>query len=119
MPTIFDVDTQFEMQKLIELSMAEDLLEFYLFEKDEMEEDYNNLRGLELERLDEICGRDIPDAVNDIEKIETVIEYIQKIKKMKHSLVEHSLRIMYHPSRVARLVEQGVISFQDEKLWEL
>ncbi len=119
MTTIFDVDTEFEMQQLVELCNLEHDREYYFARMEEINQDFDNLSVSDWEEYYDIGGRDIPKVNSQIKEIEGLFSHIQKIKKMKHALVEHSLRIMYHPSRVARFIEQGVISFQDEKLWEL
>ncbi len=119
MATNFEINTEFEMKQLAKLHNLEEELEYYFARMEEINQDFDNLSSNEWEEYYDIGGRDIPRVKRQIEEIKSVIEHIQKIKNMKHALVEHSLRIMYHPSRVARLVEQGVISFQDDKPWDL
>jgi hypothetical protein len=53
-----------------------------------------------------------------VDDIKGACDYAQKMKKMKNEIVEKSLQMMYHPTRVARLLDAGLISFEEDGSFE-
>jgi hypothetical protein len=80
---------------------------------------YDTLDAQELERMDEIPNVDIPEVQSKIDEIVTTLEAIENEKKkrfsqLKFEVQEKSLRMMYHPKRVARLLDAGLVSFEED-----
>jgi flagellar biosynthesis chaperone FliJ len=119
MTTFFEITTQFEMQKLIELNSLTDRFESYLEQLDYLNENYDDLDIIDLNNMSDLECRDIPNVQNQIDNINAVFDCIQHTKKMKVELVEKSLQMMYHPKRVARLLYADLITFYDESFQEL
>jgi hypothetical protein len=113
MATIFETDTTFEMQKLIELNSLEGQLHSYRRELNWMKSVEDFLEISELVKMDEIriSGRTV---INEIKKINALFNAIKNTKKIKAELVEKSLQMMYHPTRLARLLDAGLISFEED-----
>jgi hypothetical protein len=117
MTTIFDMTPEFEQEMHEELSYLKEVLEELWYEEAALNFNYENLSWVELERLDEIPNVDGPQLLNQIEEIEHIlinIEKKKKFEKLKFELEEKSLQMMYHPTRVARLLDDGLVSFEEE-----
>ena len=117
MTTIFDMTPEFEEELQEELSYLMGVFEELLHEETALNFNYDNLSWVELERLDEIPNVDGPQLLNQIEEIEHILLSIEKKKrfeKLKFAIEEKSLQLMYHPTRVARLLDAGLVSFEEE-----
>jgi hypothetical protein len=69
--------------------------------------------------MDEIPMVDIPEVQRKIDKIIAILEAIKNEKKkrfeqLKFVIEEKSLQMLYNPKRVARLLDAGLISFEEE-----
>ena len=114
-----DMTAEFEKELQEELSYLKEVLEELKHEEDELNLNYDNLSWVELERLDEIPNVDGPELQSKIDKIIVILETIKNKKKkkfdhLKFEVEEQSLQMMYHPTRVARLLNSGLISFEEE-----
>ena len=121
MTTIFNIDMTPEFEDKLKRSLSywngqyEGLLEYL----DELNANYATLSWVELERLDEIPNVDGPEIQSKIDDIIAILEVIENKKKkrfaqLKFEVEEQSLRMMYHPTRVARLLDAGLVSFEEE-----
>jgi hypothetical protein len=114
-----DMTSEFEAELQEELSYLKGVLEELGHEEDELNFNYANLSWVELERLDEIPRVDGPELLGKIDEIENILLTIENQKKkrfaqLKFEVEEQSLRMMYHPTRVARLLDAGLIAFEEE-----
>jgi hypothetical protein len=114
-----DMTSEFEEELQEELSYLKGVLEELGHEEDELNFNYANLSWVELERLDEIPNVDGPEIQSKIDNIIAILEAIENQKKkrfaqLKFEVEEQSLRMMYHPTRVARLLDAGLVSFEEE-----
>jgi hypothetical protein len=48
-----------------------------------------------------------------IKQVEEITQFLSKTRIFKSELYEKQTEMMYHPSRVARLVDTGLLSFTD------
>jgi hypothetical protein len=69
--------------------------------------------------MDEIPNVDIPEVQSKIDEIVTTLEAIENEKKkrfsqLKFEIHEKSLQMMYHPTRLARLLDAGLVSFEED-----
>jgi hypothetical protein len=121
MTTIFEIDMTPEFEDKLKRALSywngqyEGLLEYL----DELNANYATLSWVELERLDEIPNVDGPEIQSKIDDIIAILEVIENKKKkrfaqLKFEVEEQSLRMMYHPTRVARLLDAGLIAFEEE-----
>lgn len=121
MTTIFNIDMTPEFEDKLKRALSywngqyEGLLEYL----DELNANYATLSWVELERLDEIPNVDGPEIQSKIDDIIAILEVIENKKKkrfaqLKFEVEEQSLRMMYHPTRVARLLDAGLIAFEEE-----
>jgi hypothetical protein len=121
MTTIFDFDMTIEFQEELQEELAywhgqhEGLLEHL----DELNANYDHLTVDDLERMDEIPNVDGPEIQSRIDEIMATLEAIENQKKMrfaqlKFAIEEKSLHMMYNPTRVDRLLDAGLISFEEE-----
>jgi hypothetical protein len=97
----------------------EELLEYL----HELNANYATLSLYQLEELDEIPNVDGPEIQSKIDEIMATLEAIENKKKkrfsqLKFEIQEKSLRMMYHPKRVARLLDAGLISFEEDGSFE-
>jgi len=120
MTTIFDFDMTPEFQEELqeELAYWQDQHEGLLGYLDELNANYATLSLYQLEQLDEIPNVDAPEIQSKIEEIMATLEAIENRKKMrfaqlKFAIEDQSLRMMYHPTRVARLLDSGLVSFEE------
>ncbi len=61
-----------------------------------------------------IVDRMIPSLKEKlIQQVEEITQFLSKTRIFKSELYEKQTEMMYHPSRVARLVETGLLSFTD------
>ena len=93
----------------------EELLEYL----HELNANYATLSLYQLEELDEIPNVDGPEIQSKIEEIMATLEAIENEKKkrfsqLKFEIQEKSLRMMYHPTRLARLLDAGLVSFEED-----
>jgi hypothetical protein len=108
---------EFKEELLKELSYLKGVLEELRHEEDALNFNYDNLSWVELERLDEIPNVDGPQLLSQIEEIENIlfiIETKKRFEKLKFAIEEKSLQMMYNPNRVARLLDAGLVSFEEE-----
>jgi hypothetical protein len=119
MTTIFDMTTEFEDKMQEELSYRNEQLEGLFQDIDYYNEHYDNLDSEQLWRMDEIPNVDIPEVQSKIDKIIAILEAIKnekkkRFEKLKFAIEEKSLQMLYNPKRVARLLDAGLISFEEE-----
>jgi hypothetical protein len=121
MTTIFQIDMTPEFEDKLKQALSywngqyEGLLEYL----DELNANYATLSWVELERLDEIPNVDGPEIQSKIDNIIAILEAIENQKKkrfaqLKFEVEEKSIRMMYNPTRVARLLDAGLVSFEEE-----
>ena len=56
---------------------------------------------------------------NNIKELEMILYVIKRTKEYKIELFEKSINILYHPSRISRLLNNNLISFTDGSFDEL
>jgi hypothetical protein len=119
MATIVDMTYEFEEEMQKELSYWNRQYEGQLAELDHLDTNYATLNWRELERLDELLNVVGPKIQSNIEEITETLEAIKEEKKKKFETIkfeiqEKSLQMMYNPERVYRLLDAGLVSFEEE-----
>jgi hypothetical protein len=119
MVTIVDMTTEFEEKLQEELSYWNDQNEGLITQLEELEENYATLSVDDIERMDELYNVDGPRIQRKIDEVTRILESIKEEKKKKFETIkfeiqEKSLQMMYNPERVDRLLDAGLISFEEE-----
>ena len=105
----------------------------YLIKKhNELNDKYNQLKimtniinntpmpanGMDEMDLDDLLS--YREQINDnIKELEMILYVIKRTKEYKEELFEKSINILYHPSRISRLLNNNLISFTDGSFDEL
>jgi hypothetical protein len=117
--TTIDMTPEFEKELQEELYYWNTQYEGLLQDIDYYNLNYDTLDVQELERMDEIPNVDIPEVQSKIDEIMATLEAIENEKKkrfsqLKFEVQEKSLQMMYHPTRLARLLDAGLVSFEED-----
>lgn len=101
--------------------------EEYLRQADMYEEEYDTLTVSDLEDMGDLYGRDLPEIDIEIEKLKNMLNCMlhtiiyknelismSNMIKYRNELKIKSIEMMYHPKRVNRLLDLGLISFYEE-----
>ncbi len=105
--------------------------EQYLLQADWYEQEYDDLSVDDLEDMGDLYGRDLPKVNIEIEILSNMLNCILHTIKYKNELISmsktikyrnelkiKSIEMMYHPKRVNRLLDLGLISFYEENSFE-
>jgi hypothetical protein len=119
MTTIVDIDMTPEFQEELQEKLVywHGQHEGLLAQLNELNAiNYNDITIDDIERMDELQNVFGPKIQSKIEEIVATLEAIENQKKkkfdqLKFAIEEQSLRMMYHPTRVARLLDSGLVSF--------
>lgn len=119
----FDMTPEFEEELSLKLERLLEAYEDLLHEEEWLNFSYDTLTWVDLERLDEIPNVDCPAVLKDIKEVERMLLTIENEKKkrfeqLKFAIEEKSLQMMYNPTRVARLLDAGLISFEEAGSFE-
>jgi hypothetical protein len=117
--TTIDMTHVFQEELQEELAYWQEQHEGLLGYLDELNANYETLSLYQLEQLDEIPNVDAPEIQSKIDEIMATLEAIEiekrkRFSQLKFALQEKSLQMMYHPTRVARLLAAGLVSFEEE-----
>jgi hypothetical protein len=101
--------------------------EQYILQVERYEEEYDNLTVYDLEDMADLYGRDLPEIDIEIEKLRNMLNCMlntiiyknelismSNMIKYRNELKIKSIEMMYHPKRVNRLLDLGLISFYEE-----
>jgi hypothetical protein len=119
METIIDTTTEFEEKLQKELSYWNEQYQGYIQQVEDMETNYATLSVDDLERMDELYNVVGPEIQSKINEVTGILEAIKEEKKKKFETIkfeiqEKSLQMMYNPERVDRLLDAGLVSFEEE-----
>jgi len=119
METIIDMTTEFEEKLQKELSYWNEQYQGYIQQVEDMETNYATLSVDDLERMDELYNVVGPEIQSKINEVTGILEAIKEEKKKKFETIkfeiqEKSLQMMYNPERVDRLLDAGLVSFEEE-----
>ncbi len=119
METIVDMTTEFEEKLQKDLSYWNEQYQGYIQQVTDLEENYATLSVDDLEWMDELYNVVEPEIKYKINKITATLEAIKEEKKKKFEIIkfeiqEKSLQMMYNPERVYRLLDAGLVSFEEE-----
>jgi len=119
MATIIDMTPEFEEKLQKDLSYWNEQYQGYIQQVTDLEENYATLSVDDLEWMDELYNVVEPEIKYKINKITATLEAIKEEKKKRFEIIkfeikEKSLMMMYNPERVDRLLDAGLVSFEEE-----
>jgi hypothetical protein len=119
MATIVDMTPEFEEKLQKELSYWNGQYQGYIQQVEDLETNYATLSVDDLEWMDELYNVVEPQIQSKINEVTGILEAIKEEKKKKFETIkfeiqEKSLQMMYNPERVDRLLDAGLVSFEEE-----